>query len=163
VVFSSAERSVDSNRERRFDANEIIAFALTFRLPPLWFFLPPGGEVSEGEDPPYVSAMKREELIEDPLAPDELLNLNLFRGQRVLVEEILDRAATYEKGLDLTLVLHSQLPVFFHLREWSRALVAKTLMMEEDIERQRWLEMLSNYAKSLGDLVNAAISELEEK
>jgi hypothetical protein len=39
--FSSAERSVDSDRVRQFDADEIVAFARAFDLPVSWFFLPP--------------------------------------------------------------------------------------------------------------------------
>jgi hypothetical protein len=39
--YSAAERSVDGNRIRQFDADEIVAFALAFELPVTWFFLPP--------------------------------------------------------------------------------------------------------------------------
>jgi transcriptional regulator with XRE-family HTH domain len=39
--FSTAERSVDSDRVREFDADEIVAFARAFDLPVSWFFLPP--------------------------------------------------------------------------------------------------------------------------
>ena len=41
ATFSSAERSVESDRVRQFDANEIVAFARAFELPVSWFFLPP--------------------------------------------------------------------------------------------------------------------------
>ena len=43
--ISAIERSVDSDRRREFDAQELVAFALTFDLPIVWFLLPPpGGE-----------------------------------------------------------------------------------------------------------------------
>jgi hypothetical protein len=41
ATFSAAERSVESDRVRQFDANEIVAFARAFDLPVSWFFLPP--------------------------------------------------------------------------------------------------------------------------
>lgn len=39
--FSQAERSVAGKFIRRFDAEEIVAFARAFELPVTWFFLPP--------------------------------------------------------------------------------------------------------------------------
>ncbi|HUR24207.1 MAG TPA: helix-turn-helix transcriptional regulator [Acidimicrobiales bacterium] len=39
--FSQAERSVRGKFVRRFDAEEIVAFARAFELPITWFFLPP--------------------------------------------------------------------------------------------------------------------------
>ena len=39
--FSAAERSVDGQRIRNFDADEIVAFARTFDLPVTFFFMPP--------------------------------------------------------------------------------------------------------------------------
>jgi hypothetical protein len=39
--FSAAERSVDGDRIRQFEADEIVAFARAFHLPVSWFFLPP--------------------------------------------------------------------------------------------------------------------------
>lgn len=41
ATFSAAERSMDGERVRQFDADEIVAFARTFDLPVSWFFLPP--------------------------------------------------------------------------------------------------------------------------
>lgn len=41
ATFSLAERSIDGRRVRQFTADEIMAFALAFDLPILWFFLPP--------------------------------------------------------------------------------------------------------------------------
>jgi transcriptional regulator with XRE-family HTH domain len=41
--ISAIERSVDSDRRREFDAQELVAFALTFDLPIVWFLLPPPG------------------------------------------------------------------------------------------------------------------------
>jgi len=41
ATFSAAERSVDGDRVRQFDADEIVAFARAFDLPVSWFFLPP--------------------------------------------------------------------------------------------------------------------------
>jgi hypothetical protein len=46
--YSAAERSVDGNRIRNFDADEIVAFARAFELPITWFFLPPPPWASPG-------------------------------------------------------------------------------------------------------------------
>ena len=46
--YSAAERSVDGNRIRQFDADEIVAFARAFELPVTWFFMPPPPWVSPG-------------------------------------------------------------------------------------------------------------------
>lgn len=46
--YSAAERSVDGNRIRQFDADEIVAFARAFDLPISWFFLPPPPWASPG-------------------------------------------------------------------------------------------------------------------
>lgn len=42
--WSTAERSAGGGRVRKFDAEEIIAFSHTFKLPVAWFFLPPGAD-----------------------------------------------------------------------------------------------------------------------
>jgi hypothetical protein len=39
--YSAAERSVDGNRVRKFDGDEIVAFSKAFGLPVTWFFMPP--------------------------------------------------------------------------------------------------------------------------
>ena len=39
--FSAAERSMDGQRIRNFDADEIVAFARAFELPVTFFFMPP--------------------------------------------------------------------------------------------------------------------------
>ena len=41
ATFSAAERSIESDRVRQFDADEIVAFARAFDLPVSYFFLPP--------------------------------------------------------------------------------------------------------------------------
>jgi hypothetical protein len=41
IVFSAAERSVTGKRIRQFSADDIFAFAATFRLPVSFFFMPP--------------------------------------------------------------------------------------------------------------------------
>jgi hypothetical protein len=41
ATFSQAERSVDPGKSRAFSADELVAFADTFGLPVVWFFLPP--------------------------------------------------------------------------------------------------------------------------
>lgn len=51
AVFSAAERSVDGNRIRPFDADELVAFARTFDLPVLYFLLPPAGHDWEPAQP----------------------------------------------------------------------------------------------------------------
>ena len=39
--ISGIERSIDGERKRFFDAQELVAFSLTFDLPIVWFLLPP--------------------------------------------------------------------------------------------------------------------------
>jgi transcriptional regulator with XRE-family HTH domain len=39
--ISAIERAYEGDRRREFDAHEILAFALAFDLPLVWFFLPP--------------------------------------------------------------------------------------------------------------------------
>jgi transcriptional regulator with XRE-family HTH domain len=41
VNVSAVERSAIGGRARRFDADDLVAFALCFELPPVWFLLPP--------------------------------------------------------------------------------------------------------------------------
>lgn len=48
-VWSIAETAIGGGRVRRFDADDIAAFALAFDLPIAWFFMPPDPEdVDEG-------------------------------------------------------------------------------------------------------------------
>jgi transcriptional regulator with XRE-family HTH domain len=42
--ISAIERAYEGERRREFDAQEILAFALAFDLPLVWFFLPPPGD-----------------------------------------------------------------------------------------------------------------------
>lgn len=46
--YSAAERSVDGNRVRNFDADEVVAFSKAFGLPVTWFFMPPPPWASPG-------------------------------------------------------------------------------------------------------------------
>lgn len=39
--ISAIERSMDSERRRQYDAQELVAFSLAFELPVVWFLLPP--------------------------------------------------------------------------------------------------------------------------
>lgn len=48
ATFSAAERSIESDRVRQFDADEIVAFARAFDLPVSYFFLPPPPWASPG-------------------------------------------------------------------------------------------------------------------
>lgn len=48
AVFSAAERSVESSRVRTFSASQVLAFALGFRLPIAWFYMPPTLDVRVG-------------------------------------------------------------------------------------------------------------------
>ncbi len=42
--ISAIERAYEGERRREFDAHELLAFALAFELPLVWFFLPPRGD-----------------------------------------------------------------------------------------------------------------------
>ena len=42
--ISGIERTYEGDRQREFDAHEILAFSLCFDLPMVWFFLPPAGD-----------------------------------------------------------------------------------------------------------------------
>lgn len=48
ATFSAAERSVDGQRVRQFDADEIVALARAFDLPISWFSLPPPPQAATG-------------------------------------------------------------------------------------------------------------------
>lgn len=42
--ISAIERAYEGDRRREFDAHELLAFALAFEIPLVWFFLPPRGD-----------------------------------------------------------------------------------------------------------------------
>ncbi len=42
--ISAIERAYEGDRHREFDAHELLAFAEAFRLPLIWFLLPPPGD-----------------------------------------------------------------------------------------------------------------------
>jgi hypothetical protein len=44
AVYSAAERSYDGNRVRQFTADDLLAMALAFEVPVVYFFLPPQPE-----------------------------------------------------------------------------------------------------------------------
>ena len=50
--FSAAERSWERGPERSFTANELDAFSRAFKLPVLWFLLPPPREEARGRPLP---------------------------------------------------------------------------------------------------------------
>lgn len=52
ATVSAAERSWERPPERSFTANELDGFARAFRLPMLWFLLPPGREEAEARPLP---------------------------------------------------------------------------------------------------------------
>ncbi len=52
ATVSAAERSWETGPERSFTANELDGFARAFRLPMLWFLLPPGKDEAGGRPLP---------------------------------------------------------------------------------------------------------------
>ncbi len=69
--ISAIERSFGGDRRREFDAQELLAFACTFDVPLLWFFLPPPGNTarlqgtSDRVNELYTLALGREDQLED--------------------------------------------------------------------------------------------------
>lgn len=68
--ISAIERAYEGDRRREFDAHELLAFALAFELPLLWFLLPPEGDrrrlrrTSRQVDELYEIVLGREEQLE---------------------------------------------------------------------------------------------------
>lgn len=66
--YSAAERSVDGERIREFTADDLVAFARTFRLPIAWFLTPPGGEefgdVAKVRTPDHPDGLSTGELLD---------------------------------------------------------------------------------------------------
>lgn len=68
--ISAIEGAFSGERRREFDAQEILAFALAFDLPLLWFFLPPPGDhrrlagTSDRVNELYLLALGREDQLE---------------------------------------------------------------------------------------------------
>ena len=54
--ISAIERAYEGDRRREFDAHEILAFALAFDLPLIWFFLPHPTTTATFTTPPTSSA-----------------------------------------------------------------------------------------------------------
>ncbi|HVA08743.1 MAG TPA: helix-turn-helix transcriptional regulator, partial [Acidimicrobiales bacterium] len=82
VTWSAAERSVAGARVRTFSADDIVALAQAFKLPIVWFFLPP--------DPTGKGTEPRVGVTGKGLTPAELIDLATTEGlgelQRRLAE-----------------------------------------------------------------------------
>lgn len=82
VSISTIERSVDGKRRRVFTAQELVAFALTFDVAVLWFFIPPTEPdhlTLDGLDGP-ASELWRLAVGTDRQADDLASRLNEFAG-----------------------------------------------------------------------------------
>jgi transcriptional regulator with XRE-family HTH domain len=84
AALSQAERSIEGKRIRRFDADEIVAFARVFELPVSYFFIPPASpfrgrpvEVNGKPSDPRASVTS------EPLTYDEMLNLAIHPAPEV--------------------------------------------------------------------------------
>lgn len=54
--YSAMERSIGGGRVKQFSADELVALARTFRLPLLWFFLPPPLDDDPGLHVPHTTS-----------------------------------------------------------------------------------------------------------
>ena len=89
--YSSAERSMDGVRIRQFDADEIVAFARAFKVPIVWFFMPPDPAAADGipirlsaPDLDADSGGPMGELIELVYGDDEMKALMLLIVERLI-------------------------------------------------------------------------------
>lgn len=79
ATYSAAERSIENpNRVRRFDADDLVAFARAFELPVPFFLLPPGPEATDVA--PLVAVPDGEP--DDGLTPGYLIEL-LFKPDQI--------------------------------------------------------------------------------
>jgi hypothetical protein len=132
VVLSAAERSYSGKRIRHFTADEIVAFAQTFGLPVVWFFLPPGADADEEQSLyPLVCPSKEGPNDENVLRPNDLLRLTLNTRLGDLMGEITDRVDGYTlddqpDGDRATLASVRGMPVD-HVTLWVQAVMSQAL------------------------------------
>lgn len=113
--YSVAERSTDRpERIRNFTADEIVAFARTFRLPVTWFFFPPDVEQADQSlriAPPAVGeegALSPQHMLEVILGDPETQALLGMRVDETLKGHPVDSRGPYLGLLDKLVSLHSQ-------------------------------------------------------
>jgi hypothetical protein len=142
TTWSAAERSVNGDRIRQFDADEIVAFARGFELPVTWFLLPPPG-VLDGQ-PIYLSTP------DDPYGPPARL-LDLVCGdpdQANVVELRVEHAIGNMPDGELT-ISQRRLSALADVRV--EALARRALG-----KLDRWQTMLRSVANQIEDLQTRA-------
>jgi transcriptional regulator with XRE-family HTH domain len=150
ATYSAAERSVDGKVVRRFDADDLIAFARTFRLPITWFFLPPGGD--RFPVPDGVSTYLRVP-DEPPLSRGELIGLSLG-----VPPDMTDRLTELARRLSRFELMEHQSAVRRHAEQYLQAFIAGALRDYVDTVPT----ILEKLARGLRDGVSKAESEPPE-
>lgn len=148
--FSQAERSVAGKFVRRFDAEEIVAFARAFEVPITWFFLPP---------PPWRDGAPMKLTTADArrFGTEVALLVDLVFGddaeQRALLEA---RLAEFMDNLGPDRLTSAQERVAAAGALRTGAVIRHRL---GDVEQ--WEHWLRTVASRLGDLREAAAGDLE--
>ena len=122
ATWSAAERSVTGDRVRQFDADELVAFAQTFDLPPSWFLTPPAGVPRDRRGGP-TSELTRTATPSGDLDYLEGLRLLLPDDAKPMAEEVARRAVLQVEGeTDGERIRQAWAVVRDHLVSWIRTL-----------------------------------------
>lgn len=144
--FSAAERSMDGQRIRNFDADEIVAFARTFDLPVTFFFMPP---VPWADDLP----VRLQTPDAGPLGVALTKMVDLVFGERHNMALLSERLQQFLERLGPERVTDAQ------GRIQKLVLVHMSKLVKESFgDLDRWQTQLRSMANQLEDMVNQARS-----
>jgi hypothetical protein len=144
--FSAAERSMDGQRIRNFDADEIVAFARTFDLPVTFFFMPP---VPWADNLP----VRLQTPDAGPLGVALTKMVDLVFGERHNMALLSERLQQFLERLGPDRVTDAQ------GRIQKLVLVRMSKLVKESFgDLDRWQTQLRSMANQLEDMVNQARS-----
>jgi hypothetical protein len=142
--FSAAERSMDGQRIRNFDADEIVAFARTFELPITFFFMPP---VPWAENLP----VRLQTPDAGPLGTALTKMVDLVFGDRPTIGLLSARLEQFVEQLGEGVVSESQ------GRIQSLALIRMSKLVKQSFgDINRWTTQLRSMANHLEDMATQA-------
>lgn len=142
--FSAAERSMDGQRIRNFDADEIVAFACTFDLPVTFFFMPP---VPWADNVP----VRLQTPDAGPLGVALTKMVDLIFGDRHNMALLSERLQQFLERLGPQRVADAQ------GRIQTLVLVRMSKLVKESFgDFDRWQTQLRSMANQLEDMVNQA-------
>jgi uncharacterized coiled-coil protein SlyX len=142
--FSAAERSMDGQRIRNFDADEIVAFARTFDLPVTFFFMPP---VPWADNLP----VRLQTPDAGPLGVALTKMVDLVFGERHNMALLSERLQQFLERLGPERVADAQ----GRIQKLVLARMSK-LVKESFGDLDRWQTQLRSMANQLEDMVNQA-------